>query len=184
MIVRRVVTVETPPLAWGRPSSSSSASCSMGNTPTRVGKTAPRSFPARLRWKHPHSRGEDLPLAVLAGLDPETPPLAWGRLARRGQSRAARRNTPTRVGKTTCHRPEGRAGWKHPHSRGEDSVFRRQSSAPVETPPLAWGRPTTGMLKSRAIGNTPTRVGKTGLPCVGSGPKWKHPHSRGEDRKS
>ena len=54
--------VETPPQAWGRRHAFPSPSVTPRNTPTGVGKTYPERLKQAKRGKHPHRRGEDLPL--------------------------------------------------------------------------------------------------------------------------
>ena len=72
----------------------------MGNAPTRVGKTGHIDTAMCALRKHPHSRGEDSSKRGGFAAALETPPLAWGRLACIGQCITERGNTPTRVGKT------------------------------------------------------------------------------------
>ena len=172
---------ETPPLAWGRPGQTQPWMSGMGNTPTRVGKT---DCALRFRignQKHPHSRGEDRYGFRADQLLMETPPLAWGRLGQAATQIASERNTPTRVGKTH-HQPSGLAcSEKHPHSRGEDNPLPAWPCLTVETPPLAWGRPSNNQRRKSRVRNTPTRVGKTFPPHKKSATSRKHPHSRGED---
>ena len=50
---------ETPPHAWGRRRSVGRGNPVTGNTPTCVGKTQRRLYPAPAPEKHPHMRGED-----------------------------------------------------------------------------------------------------------------------------
>ena len=70
---------ETPPRAWGRPRQSFASANDDRNTPTCVGKTRLLTDPHRSPEKHPHVRGEDLPVFRLRPLALETPPRAWGR---------------------------------------------------------------------------------------------------------
>ena len=92
-------------------------------------------------------------------------------------------NTPTCVGKTKRGRPPLFKLEKHPHVRGEDGRSSCYWTAPIETPPRAWGRPLWNRKGVCNGGNTPTCVGKT----VAGGVLWidaeKHPHVRGEDSK-
>jgi len=131
---------ETPPRAWGRLGRVALYSLDSRNTPTGVGKTTLESTSKRLRWKHPHGRGEDqelqpFPLQVL-----ETPPRAWGRRTGTNNRTLTSGNTPTGVGKTH----EGYLGLglkgKHPHGRGEDASNSGFMHRIKETPPRAWGR--------------------------------------------
>ena len=72
------------------------------------------------------------------------------------------RNTPTGVGKTDLWVRPAYEREKHPHGRGEDSVFTRLKRSRMETPPRAWGRLRGQFGLQAAEGNTPTGVGKTG----------------------
>ena len=54
----------------------------------------------------------------------------------------------------------------------------------LETPPRAWGRRATLNGKGGAHGNTPTGVGKTDTALALKHKMEKHPHGRGEDRRS
>ena len=96
-----ILTMETPPRAWGRPQQSSTTEPRIRNTPTGVGKTNTTAQTLQQVRKHPHGRGEDLYAAHWSGDSGETPPRAWGRLkafCHRGQPYG---NTPTGVGKTS-----------------------------------------------------------------------------------
>ncbi len=121
---------ETPPRAWGRRRSPTATQAPVGNTPTGVGKTQDRREYEHALQKHPHGRGEDNPATRLPIHWVETPPRAWGRPVCGVISALVTGNTPTGVGKT-LHRPDtSRAGWKHPHGRGEDTWCKcRRKSA-------------------------------------------------------
>ena len=97
-----VVILETPPRAWGRPSSRASSITAFRNTPTSVGKTGYHWIKSMTRL--------------------ETPPRAWGRLAPVRSRRYCSGNTPTSVGKTNEKTLNGAWIWKHPHERGEDTL--------------------------------------------------------------
>ncbi len=115
--------METPPRAWGR-----------------LAMTA-----TMLPWKekHPHVRGEDSVGIDLVDSGIETPPRAWGRLLSDKKEGGIWRNTPTCVGKTislpSFRAPRG----KHPHVRGEDPSICFIYQSIWETPPRAWGRPSS-----------------------------------------
>ncbi len=98
--IRRAKKLETPPRAWGRQRRPRRRAARFGNTPTGVGKTAPRRQPRPCRQKHPHGRGEDTCAESGATWPPETPPRAWGRRKAEQPGRRRRGNTPTGVGKT------------------------------------------------------------------------------------
>ena len=175
---------ETPPRAWGRRSFTTDPDTDCRNTPTCVGKTGRELLRGRIKKKHPHVRGEDLPRHQSHRPRQETPPRAWGRRPSPCASAATARNTPTCVGKTHHH-----ARWhlrckKHPHVRGEDSTPTRLRNRPGETPPRAWGRLSFSRSAASAQGNTPTCVGKTVSEIVHLPFSQKHPHVRGEDAAS
>ena len=58
------------------------------------------------------------------------------------------------------------------------TLFKRMDA---ETPPRAWGRLSQRVTDARAMGNTPTGVGKTQVRINHTGVTVKHPHGRGED---
>ena len=94
------------------------------------------------------------------------------------------RNTPTCVGKTRT-RPIWRCvREKHPHVRGEDSLFFTPMFFFEETPPRAWGRPAVMYEDGTRERNTPTCVGKTLQEQCSLLGIQKHPHVRGEDATS
>ena len=56
---QRQRSLETPPRAWGRQRHKQAPAFQAGNTPTGVGKTAPRLRKCCTSQKHPHGRGEE-----------------------------------------------------------------------------------------------------------------------------
>ena len=152
---------ETPPRAWGRLRDTPDLACRLRNTPTCVGKTRQAKRVDRQLEKHPHVRGEDQILSLIAHFPGETPPRAWGRRSTLAPIKEIARNTPTCVGKTgdTVLLPD-QAG-KHPHVRGEDPGQETGLGQIVETPPRAWGRQYVCTKEGKENRNTPTCVGKT-----------------------
>ena len=110
----------------------------------------------------PHARGDDVrKILLLRHLD-GSPPRAWGRRARTGSDRPARRFTPTRVGTndgTPLSSASRSAG--SPHARGDDVrkilVLRHGDGSA----PRAWGRPAVSPAVHVQRRFTPTRVGTT-----------------------
>ena len=90
-------------------------------------------------------------------------------------------NTPTRVGKTLRSLPCRRRTQKHPHAGGEDRKALVSDKLLSETPPRGWGRPLRANRGASLTGNTPTRVGKTGIRAAQCREARKHPHAGGED---
>ena len=91
---------ETPPRAWGRQQPFRKFQKYDRNTPTGVGKTKSADPRSPGYGKHPHGRGEDAVLEIVARSGGETPPRAWGRLAAVSVLVSVAGNTPTGVGKT------------------------------------------------------------------------------------
>ena len=172
---------ETPPRAWGRRAGAACPALPAGNTPTCVGKTFAVALHGLGQGKHPHVRGEDPAMIHASAGNAETPPRAWGRQMLARCWRLTSRNTPTCVGKTRGSLPRLPRGEKHPHVRGEDKALPQASSARLETPPRAWGRPLGVGVVTYTGGNTPTCVGKTPRMQHKGNASWKHPHVRGED---
>ena len=112
----------------------------VGNTPTRVGKTAGEGAAPSEEEKHPHAGGEDFRLVTASLTRAETPPRGWGRLDEKGNLREGYRNTPTRVGKTGKRHGRKLSREKHPHAGGEDRRVRVINPRYQETPPRGWGR--------------------------------------------
>ncbi len=115
-----MISLETPPRAWGRQVIDQIRHGQAGNTPTGVGKTASRSLVRTGIQKHPHGRGEDKYVRRGREDGQETPPRAWGRLQGEVHAIPLSRNTPTGVGKTSRSTMARCPRWKHPHGRGED----------------------------------------------------------------
>ena len=182
MATSLVLTMETPPRVWGRPSQMKLTGERMGNTPTCVGKTWGYSTGATILWKHPHVCGEDEQISHKVDDLQETPPRVWGRQPMGIDLRKALRNTPTCVGKTAgC--PFGLVLLqKHPHVCGEDLDYLESNDLIRETPPRVWGRLFVGQPFASNNGNTPTCVGKTGARRRLACRCRKHPHVCGEDR--
>ena len=120
-VIVGVLTLETPPRAWGRLQRDYPVLNGFRNTPTGVGKTVYSSGATLRDQKHPHGRGEDYAQNLLLHKDAETPPRAWGRPIFITPKETCKRNTPTGVGKTLLISLGRYCQEKHPHGRGEDS---------------------------------------------------------------
>ena len=68
---------------------------------------------------------------------------------------------------------------KHPHIRGENALSKTLAAGCRETSPRPWGRRNRRAVRSNALRNIPTPVGKTDNHK--SSQSRKHPHARGED---
>ncbi len=71
---------ETPPRAWGGLSAQLENVARVRNTPTCVGRTSRDELRHPCERKHPHVRGEDVPMNTFSVSKKETPPRAWGGL--------------------------------------------------------------------------------------------------------
>ena len=151
---------------------------------------------------HPHVRGEDGTIPVMARDITGSPPRAWGGQALHGLGNRRVRLTPTCVGRTlldlwkdpvdrltpTCvgRTHPGAVGQSspaaHPHVRGEDAVLANAEVAPLGSPPRAWGGPPRRDCLDAELRLTPTCVGRTSGPPSGPATRTAHPHVRGEDR--
>jgi len=76
---REAARYGSPPRAWGRREFSPCDLDRLRFTPTCVGKTADESGRQRQRAVHPHVRGEDVVIIVVAVGRVGSPPRAWGR---------------------------------------------------------------------------------------------------------
>src|SRR5690606_23221708 len=76
----RVLTLGTPPRAWGRPCRGRAACACLRYTPTRVGTTSSGASTGRRPSVHPHARGDDAQRCCSGRRVHGTPPRAWGRL--------------------------------------------------------------------------------------------------------
>ena len=93
-------SMETPPLARGRPPKEEDFRERHGNTPACAGKTSPHQRRVRGGQKHPRLRGEDYIEDTGTTNKEETPPLARGRRPRTLFGGGAFGNTPACAGKT------------------------------------------------------------------------------------
>ena len=110
-----------------------------------------------------------------------SPPRAWGRQRPADVGYRPARFTPTCVGKTRRVRLSRQPPAVHPHVRGEDENMLDTASDVNGSPPRAWGRRRPRSRRAGSPRFTPTCVGKTPSPSVGSSARTVHPHVRGED---
>ena len=178
----------SPPRAWGGPMDPASFARERRLTPTCVGRTAAPAKPHALSPAHPHVRGEDRVRSTNPGYCFGSPPRAWGGRRQDPCGGAARRLTPTCVGRTWCGQGTWRRRPAHPHVRGEDSRSTPAASAIRGSPPRAWGGHPPVRARRPAVRLTPTcvgrttRVGSAGMGDPGSPPRaWggRGSHLRG-----
>ena len=131
------------------------------NTPAYAGKTRRQAHGRRAPWKHPRVCGEDNWRSMMVFSLLETPPRMRGRQMQAGGHEAVEGNTPAYAGKTSAGSQAPPEHRKHPRVCGEDSVWRRQTQIPRETPPRMRGRPPYRDDGEAEAGNTPAYAGKT-----------------------
>ena len=130
-----------------------------------------------------------------------SPPRVWGQRRRRLGEAARQRFTPTRVGTTTPRHHRLARSPVHPHACGDNArvalAYGLDPGSPPRvwgqprraehrelaggSPPRAWGQPHLQTERLRDARFTPTRVGTTPRPTVGTVAKPVHPHARGDN---
>ena len=153
----------SPPHAWGRLVMATHAILKSRFTPTCVGKTWLLHMMIPLLVVHPHMRGEDLTRPHSTRIHIGSPPHAWGRQKLGIYGILAARFTPTCVGKTSTLASGISFSSVHPHMRGEDVAALRVANGGNGSPPHAWGRRASFVIRCAVGRFTPTCVGKTGL---------------------
>ena len=112
---------------------------------------------------HPHARGENANVALLAGNKFGPSPRTWGELYKRVFFNVDNRTIPTHVGRTHNAPRLVFQFADHPHARGENdwlpSVIRY-----IRGPsPRTWGELKIKMPESDTTRTIPTHVGRTPL---------------------
>ncbi len=169
------------PLARGKFYGGESSDYRMRFIPTRAGKMLNR--PSRWLWPgvHPHSRGENQQVVACCGGCLGSSPLARGKFGSRPESISLRRFIPTRAGKISTRAEATTTLTVHPHSRGENAMWKTLGSSSGGSSPLArgkYGNPGTVTAPVRFI---PTRAGKIFKSQGYASSDGVHPHSRGEN---
>ena len=110
-----------------------------------------------------------------------TSPRVWGKLHPAAHPSDARRNIPTRVGKTFRRGLSWRAPTEHPHACGENEIGIETRSYIDGTSPRVWGKPGVRRPCGVEPRNIPTRVGKTRTASRSPSRATEHPHACGEN---
>ena len=135
-----VITVGSPPRAWGQLSSNGTVTTTTRFTPTGVGTIQCSLARDEQVSVHPHGRGDNQQMITGAAAAIGSPPRAWGQSRAVRSTRSSRRFTPTGVGTICSCRPRNYAGAVHPHGRGDNAVGRKSSTLSAGSPPRAWGQ--------------------------------------------
>ena len=113
-----------------------------------------------------------------------SPPHAWGQSSLHPRDGRLCRFTPTCVGTMLSSSGANLSPAVHPHMRGDNQVAAVPVSAPVGSPPHAWGQWCRSVPRSGPYRFTPTCVGtmrRTGS-RIPAAPV--HPHMRGDNAHS
>ena len=129
-------------------------------------------------------RGEKITLSRTKPTTKGSPPLAWGKEGITVEQVDDEGITPTCVGKRHSWCAGWCRGWDHPHLRGEKGTIMSKDDGETGSPPLAWGKVFDKFLASKAIGITPTCVGKSSAIFSSHKLNQDHPHLRGEKTSS
>ncbi len=176
----RAVPQDSPPLARGRLRPHRQEQGHQGLTPARAGKARSARTRPLVSGTHPRSRGEGGDSSATHATDPDSPPLARGRLRPEPEVPRLPGLTPARAGKALSSNLAAQDAGTHPRSRGEGSDNWPGQRVELDSPPLARGRPQ-GLGNLRAsLGLTPARAGKAPPHPARPSPPWTHPRSRGE----
>jgi len=88
--------------------------------------------------------------------------------------------TPTGVGKRNSIAMSSMFSRVHPHGRGEKRTMRSTLRSRAGSPPRAWGKAWSCLVRSLRVGFTPTGVGKSPADRFARRRSAIHPHGRGE----
>ena len=169
------------PRAWGKPPARPRRSTPGRTIPTGVGKTPAAATVLSGTTDHPHGRGENAEVGMVAGRESGPSPRAWGKRPGGQREGHVGRTIPTGVGKTKNSSAARRAAADHPHGRGENTTISIEAFALSGPSPRAWGKLTGVHRHVRQKRTIPTGVGKTFLDVDDDAHAADHPHGRGEN---
>ena len=176
-----LITIGSPPRAWGQRRIHAPKSSAFRFTPTRVGTTATGSRISRTLSVHPHARGDNNYGINQVYSEYGSPPRAWGQLLMLYLPTRKPRFTPTRVGTTPASISPRAFATVHPHARGDNTSSYACTMAVFGSPPRAWGQLGRLGILGLVIRFTPTRVGTTLRWRASSCVTAVHPHARGDN---
>ena len=117
-----------------------------------------------------------MPALVVYG----TSPRGWGEGHLLARDRLARRNIPTRVGRSSPKRRTSTTNSEHPHAGGEKAVAGGYLDQFDGTSPRGWGEEPFAPGQFTGIRNIPTRVGRSINIVDSVRATSEHPHAGGE----
>jgi len=139
-IVARLISLGSPPRAWGQFRRVTDCVDYSRFTPTGVGTICIRSERGSDTTVHPHGRGDNPIHAVHPSSPLGSPPRAWGQLPKLRGTRFHARFTPTGVGTMRRCAQSSSATAVHPHGRGDNESVNTDEIEQFGSPPRAWGQ--------------------------------------------
>ena len=151
----------SPPHVWGNHFHESLLQILLRFTPTRVGKSFARAMTLNPLPVHPHTCGEIFCWNRYSCGRCGSPPHVWGNPAAIVVRCAAKRFTPTRVGKSKPFAIGFDCNAVHPHTCGEIYCWAVEPAVDYGSPPHVWGNQQYFGVAIKSTRFTPTRVGKS-----------------------
>ena len=178
---RRCCAAGSSPLTRGKPGNGEVLTDHERLIPTHAGKTARSLTVAPDERAHPHSRGENAFGVSIVKPPSGSSPLTRGKRSTRSRSSRTDGLIPTHAGKTGRTAIRASHPEAHPHSRGENGLWKATAIGFVGSSPLTRGKPVslTGVGALRRL--IPTHAGKTVAYRLTNNAAPAHPHSRGEN---
>jgi len=160
--IARLIAVRTdgsPPRAWGQLSNNNRVPGVNRFTPTGVGTIILSVSYICALSVHPHGRGDNIDGEEPPIVHDGSPPRAWGQLDQGDTVRMGIRFTPTGVGTMSGSGKNSNQRSVHPHGRGDNRKEGARRSAPLGSPPRAWGQCVIRLPFGLHRRFTPTGVG-------------------------
>ncbi len=139
-VLKRLMSLGTPPPTRGRFIEKYSSVKLPGNTPAYAGKMLYCGDYFSLLWEHPRLRGEDVGAVAFNADGPGTPPPTRGRYFGLSRGSGEPGNTPAYAGKICSIAKVISFPREHPRLRGEDETSTSGAASNMGTPPPTRGR--------------------------------------------
>ena len=149
--------------------------------PAHAGKTLLSSFRSSVTAAHPRACGENLIVALEAGVPTGSSPRMRGKRHERLRGKRRPRLIPAHAGKTERRTGYQRGRRAHPRACGENYIgIEPIFKAPGSSPRMR-GKRDTSFLLPAVKGLIPAHAGKTSLAKVNTSDKRAHPRACGEN---
>ena len=149
------------PLTRGKRSGQRSQGRDRGIIPAHAGKTWRLQPGRRVRWAHPHSRGENTARAIALSVPCGSSPLTRGKPDEAGDGGVVTGIIPAHAGKTLTRTTPGLMRWDHPRSRGENCKRCETTLRRLGSSPLTRGKQSHLANRANTRGIIPAHAGKT-----------------------